>query len=254
MIVVPTIHLDEERQCDPDLSFLFDVSNTTVTTAERRPGTRQPNHRPSNRSHRVDRRMPSRFIRSVSLKMLNVDLLIVNGDVLVFDTRKVSWEIAELLWLLYNASLSLFSKFRQRPKNFRSISDRDVKHYFINTDKRRFKIQTSDMGFPPHLPWQGLNKGRNSANLAFNTLAQYCNYLAITPIISLWQLLMGIQEAPNSKVVVVVNYMSNANEWCKILFGPACQTVQRANDKLKWGIAFLPDLHSNRVILKTGLF
>ena len=90
MIVVPTIHLDEERQCDPDLSFLFDVSNTTVTTAERRPEARQPNHRPSNRSHRVDRRVPSRFIRSASLKMLNVDLLIVNGDVLVFDTRKVS--------------------------------------------------------------------------------------------------------------------------------------------------------------------
>ena len=29
------------------------------------------------------------------------------------------------------------------------------------------------------------NKGRNSANLAFNTLAQHYNYLAITPIISL---------------------------------------------------------------------
>ena len=38
MIVVPT-HLGEERQCDPDLSFLCNVSNTTVTTVER-PGTR----------------------------------------------------------------------------------------------------------------------------------------------------------------------------------------------------------------------
>ena len=30
MIVVPT--MGEERQCDPDLSFLFNVSNTAVTT------------------------------------------------------------------------------------------------------------------------------------------------------------------------------------------------------------------------------
>ena len=31
MIVVLTIHFGEERQCDPDLSFLFNVSNTMVT-------------------------------------------------------------------------------------------------------------------------------------------------------------------------------------------------------------------------------
>ena len=35
IIVVLTIHLGEERQCDPDLSFLFDASNTMVTTVER---------------------------------------------------------------------------------------------------------------------------------------------------------------------------------------------------------------------------
>ena len=35
IIVVLTIHLGEERQCDPDLSFLFNVSNTMVTTVER---------------------------------------------------------------------------------------------------------------------------------------------------------------------------------------------------------------------------
>ena len=36
-----------------------------------------------------------------------------------------------------------------------TISD---KHYFINTDTRRFKIQTGDMGPPPPPPpsWQGL--------------------------------------------------------------------------------------------------
>ena len=39
MIVVPTIHLGEERQCDPDLNLLFNVRNTTVTMVER-PGTR----------------------------------------------------------------------------------------------------------------------------------------------------------------------------------------------------------------------
>ena len=41
--------------CNPDLSFLFNVSNTAVTTVER-PGIRSPNHRPSNSSHRVDNR------------------------------------------------------------------------------------------------------------------------------------------------------------------------------------------------------
>ena len=46
MIVVPTFHLGEERQCDPDLSFLFNVSNTTMTTLES-PVTRQPNHAPT---------------------------------------------------------------------------------------------------------------------------------------------------------------------------------------------------------------
>ena len=43
------------RQCDPDSSFLLNVSNTTVTTVERL-GTRSPNHRPSNRSHGVEHR------------------------------------------------------------------------------------------------------------------------------------------------------------------------------------------------------
>ena len=88
MIVVPTFHLGEERQCgqcDPDLSFLFNVSNTTMTTLES-PGTRQPNHRPSNRSHRVTT-VPSRFIRSVSRGSLNGEC---PRHVLVFDMRNVN--------------------------------------------------------------------------------------------------------------------------------------------------------------------
>ena len=95
IIVVLTIHLSEERQCDPDLSFLFNVSNTMVTTVERsvacsrlrdsrvrwiekaqakRSGTRGPNNsafQPLSQS-RPPLTVPSRFIRSVSLKMLNV--------------------------------------------------------------------------------------------------------------------------------------------------------------------------------------
>ena len=39
MIIVLTIHLGEERQCDPNLSFLFNVSNMTATTVKK-PGTR----------------------------------------------------------------------------------------------------------------------------------------------------------------------------------------------------------------------
>ena len=39
MIVVLTKHLDEERHYDPDLSFLFNVSNKMVTKVER-PGNR----------------------------------------------------------------------------------------------------------------------------------------------------------------------------------------------------------------------
>ena len=39
MTIVLTIHLGEERQCDPELSFSFNVSNTMVTTVQR-PGTR----------------------------------------------------------------------------------------------------------------------------------------------------------------------------------------------------------------------
>ena len=44
----------------------------------------------------VDIVLCSRFIGSVSLKMLNVDHLIVNGDVQVFDTQNFNSEIAEL--------------------------------------------------------------------------------------------------------------------------------------------------------------
>ena len=39
MIIVLTIHLGEERQSDPDLSFSFNVSNMMVTIVQR-PGTR----------------------------------------------------------------------------------------------------------------------------------------------------------------------------------------------------------------------
>ena len=39
MIIVLTLHLGEERQCDPDLSFSFNVSITMVRTVQR-PGTR----------------------------------------------------------------------------------------------------------------------------------------------------------------------------------------------------------------------
>ena len=39
MIAVLTEQLDDERQYDPDLIFLFNVSNTMVTAVER-PGTR----------------------------------------------------------------------------------------------------------------------------------------------------------------------------------------------------------------------
>ena len=39
MIIVLTIHLGEERQCDPNLSFLFNVSNMTAMTVKK-PGTR----------------------------------------------------------------------------------------------------------------------------------------------------------------------------------------------------------------------
>ena len=57
------------------LSFLCNVSNTTVTTVER-PGTRQPNRRPSNCSHREDHR-----VFTIYRVSLNVNHLIVNGDV-----------------------------------------------------------------------------------------------------------------------------------------------------------------------------
>ena len=69
IIVVLTIHLSEERQCDPDLSFLFNVSNTMpvpgseiVGSAELRKhrlrdqGPGNLTTQPSNRSHRVDHR------------------------------------------------------------------------------------------------------------------------------------------------------------------------------------------------------
>ena len=55
MIIVLTIHLGEERQCDPDSRFSFNVSSTMVTAVQR-PGTRKPNHRPSSHSHRVHHR------------------------------------------------------------------------------------------------------------------------------------------------------------------------------------------------------
>ena len=61
------------------------------------------------------------------------------------------------------------------------------------------------------------NKGRNSANLAFNTLAQHCNYLTITSILAL-TITLGDTRSSKLKVVllvidfVLVNYMSNAND------------------------------------------
>ena len=84
--------------------------------------------------------MPSRFIRSVSLKMLNVDHLIVNGDVYVFDTRNCNCFFTTHCY-------SPFLKFRQRQRIFPNFRQR--REAFINTDKRRFKIQTSDMGPTP---------------------------------------------------------------------------------------------------------
>ena len=59
-------------------------------------------------------------------------------------------EIAELnAWFLYNPSLSPLAKIPTKTKNFRSISDSGTIQAFINTDTRRFKIQTSDIGLPP---------------------------------------------------------------------------------------------------------
>ena len=66
-------------------------------------------------------------------------------------------EIAELnAWFLYNASLSPLAKVPTKTKNFRSISNSGTIQAFINADKRRFKIQTSDIGLPPP-PWQSLS-------------------------------------------------------------------------------------------------
>ena len=62
-------------------------------------------------------------------------------------------EIAELnAWFLYNASLSPLAKVPTKTKNFRSISNSGTIQAFINADKRRFKIQTSDNGLPPPPP------------------------------------------------------------------------------------------------------
>ena len=80
--------------------------------------------------------MPSRFIRSVTLKTLNMGHLIVIGNVEVFNVQ----------WFLYNTSLPTFFKVQQRQRIF--INFRQRLKASINTDKRRFKIQTSDMGSP----------------------------------------------------------------------------------------------------------
>ena len=79
--------------------------------------------------------MPSRFIWSVTLKMLNMGHLIVIGNVEMFNVQ----------WFLYNTSLPTFFKFQQRQRIF--INFRQQIKASINTDKRRFKIQTrSNMG------------------------------------------------------------------------------------------------------------
>ena len=80
--------------------------------------------------------MPSRFIRSVTLKMLNMGHLIVIGNVEVFNVQ----------WFLYNTSLPTFFKFQQRQRIF--INFRQRLKASINTNKKRFKIQTSELGSP----------------------------------------------------------------------------------------------------------
>ena len=62
--------------------------------------------------------------------------IIVIGDVDVFNVQ----------WFLYNTSLPTFLKFQQRQRIF--INFRQQLKASINTDKRHFKIQTSDMGSP----------------------------------------------------------------------------------------------------------
>ena len=61
--------------------------------------------------------MLSRFIRTVTLKMLNMGHLIVIGDVDVFNVQ----------WFLYNTSLSAFLN-SDIDKEFSSISHSDMKH------------------------------------------------------------------------------------------------------------------------------
>ena len=80
--------------------------------------------------------MPSWFIRSATLKMLNMGHLIVIGNLEMFNVQ----------WFLYNTSLHTFFKFQQRQRIF--INFRQRLKASINTDKRCFRIQTSDMGSP----------------------------------------------------------------------------------------------------------
>ena len=80
-IVVLTIDLGEEGQCDPYLSFLLCKQHDGYVGGETRDQlTEPPTFQPLSQSRQM-LTVPSRFIGSVSLKMFNVDHLIVNGDV-----------------------------------------------------------------------------------------------------------------------------------------------------------------------------
>ena len=78
--------------------------------------------------------MLSRFIRSVTLKMLNMGHLIVIGDVDVFNVQ----------WFLYNTSLSTFLN-SDKDKEFSSISHSDMKHLLTLTrDVLKYRWATWD--------------------------------------------------------------------------------------------------------------
>ena len=87
MIVVPTIRLGEERQCDPDLSFLFKSkqhdSDNGGQTKDQVHITLPPTFQLLSQG-----RPPCLhdFSGQLVLKMLIVDHLIVNGNVFLFDT------------------------------------------------------------------------------------------------------------------------------------------------------------------------